>query len=54
MSTAQKLLSVENLTKSYGGIHAVRGVSFALQVGEILALIGPRACDWGRPQEGSQ
>jgi len=41
MSTAQKLLSVENLTKSYGGIHAVRGVSFALQAGEILALIGP-------------
>jgi branched-chain amino acid transport system ATP-binding protein len=41
MSTAQKVLSVENLTKSYGGIHAVRGVSFALHAGEILALIGP-------------
>src|ERR1700756_4625061 len=41
MSSAVALLSVEGLTKSYGGVHAVRGVSFALRAGEILALIGP-------------
>ena len=41
MSIAPTLLSVEGLSKSYGGVHAVRGVSFALQAGEILALIGP-------------
>src|SRR6201996_610671 len=41
MSVAPALLSVEGLTKSYGGIHAVRGVSFELRAGEILALIGP-------------
>jgi branched-chain amino acid transport system ATP-binding protein len=41
MSIAPALLSVENLSKSYGGVHAVRGVSFALMAGEILALIGP-------------
>jgi branched-chain amino acid transport system ATP-binding protein len=41
MSDAVALLSVEGLDKSYGGVHAVRGVSFALQAGEILALIGP-------------
>jgi branched-chain amino acid transport system ATP-binding protein len=35
------LLSVEGLSKSYGGIHAVRDVSFNLAAGEILALIGP-------------
>ena len=35
------LLAVEGLTKSYGGVHAVRGVSFSLRAGEILALIGP-------------
>jgi branched-chain amino acid transport system ATP-binding protein len=41
MTAASILLSVEGLTKSYGGVHAVRGVSFALEAGEILALIGP-------------
>ncbi|HVV41054.1 MAG TPA: ABC transporter ATP-binding protein [Nitrobacter sp.] len=41
MSAAPILLSVEGLSKSYGGVHAVRGVSFALGAGEILALIGP-------------
>jgi branched-chain amino acid transport system ATP-binding protein len=41
MSAAPTLLSVDGLTKSYGGVHAVRGVSFSLKAGEILALIGP-------------
>jgi len=41
MSLGVSLLSVEGLSKSYGGIHAVRNVSFMLQAGEILALIGP-------------
>jgi branched-chain amino acid transport system ATP-binding protein len=41
MSAAPTLLTVEGLSKSYGGVHAVRGVSFALKAGEILALIGP-------------
>ena len=30
MSKTTALLSVEGLSKSYGGVHAVRGVSFAL------------------------
>jgi len=41
MSIVPALLDVEGLTKSYGGVHAVRGVSFSLHAGEILALIGP-------------
>jgi branched-chain amino acid transport system ATP-binding protein len=41
MSAQHTLLSVEGLTKSYGGVHAVRGVAFELAAGEILALIGP-------------
>src|SRR5262249_50809645 len=41
MSSAPALLSVQGLTKSYGGVPAVRGVSFELERGEILALIGP-------------
>ena len=35
------LLEVEALAKSYGGVRAVRGVSFSLAAGEVLALIGP-------------
>ena len=35
------LLEVHALTKSFGGIAAVNGVSFAVQPGEILGLIGP-------------
>ena len=35
------LLSVQGLSKSFGGVQAVRGVSFALAAGELLALIGP-------------
>ncbi|TCZ66749.1 ABC transporter ATP-binding protein [Roseicella aquatilis] len=34
-------LEAEALRKSFGGIEAVRGVSFAVQPGEMLALIGP-------------
>ena len=34
-------LRVEALTKSYRGFIAVKGVTFSLQPGEILALIGP-------------
>jgi branched-chain amino acid transport system ATP-binding protein len=41
MIAGPALLSVKGLSKSYGGVHAVRGVSFELNSGEILALIGP-------------
>ncbi len=41
MSEAPRLLFVEGLNKSYGGVHAVRNVSFSVAPGEILALIGP-------------
>ena len=36
-----KVLEVENLSKSFGGVRAVTAVSFALAAGELLALIGP-------------
>ena len=35
------VLSVQGLSKSFGGIHAVQDVSFDVAVGELLALIGP-------------
>jgi len=35
------VLKVQNLAKSFGGVHAVDDVSFELAKGELLALIGP-------------
>lgn len=39
--SAQTMLSVRDISKSFGGIHAVDGVSFDVAKGEILGLIGP-------------
>ena len=35
------VLSVRNLSKAYGGVQAVRDVSFDVGTGEMVALIGP-------------
>jgi len=35
------MIQVENLSKSYGDVHAVRGVSFEVAGGEIYGLLGP-------------
>jgi branched-chain amino acid transport system ATP-binding protein len=34
-------LEVSGISKSFGGVHAVRDVSFAVAAGEMLAMIGP-------------
>ena len=34
------LLQVENLDVHYGGIHALKGVSFSVEAGQIVTLIG--------------
>jgi branched-chain amino acid transport system ATP-binding protein len=34
-------LSIRSLSKAFGGIHAVREVSFDIRPGEFLAMIGP-------------
>ncbi|MGA8396611.1 MAG: ATP-binding cassette domain-containing protein, partial [Pseudolabrys sp.] len=35
------LLSVEDVSLSFGGVRAVSGVSFDIRKGEIRAIIGP-------------
>jgi branched-chain amino acid transport system ATP-binding protein len=35
------ILKVQNLSKSFGGIDAVKDVSFKLEKGQLLAMIGP-------------
>jgi len=35
------ILQVENLVKHYGDVQAVRGVSFAVEEGEVFGLLGP-------------
>jgi ABC-2 type transport system ATP-binding protein len=38
---AETVIQVENLRKSYGSVEAVRGVSFAVERGEVFGLLGP-------------
>jgi branched-chain amino acid transport system ATP-binding protein len=37
----QAVLTVRDISKSFGGVHAVNGVSFEVREGEILGVIGP-------------
>jgi branched-chain amino acid transport system ATP-binding protein len=41
MNKMTAILKVQNLCKSFGGIHAVKDVSFELGNGQLLAMIGP-------------
>jgi ABC-2 type transport system ATP-binding protein len=35
------MLTVSNLVKNFGSIHAVKGVSFTVEKGEVLGFLGP-------------
>jgi ABC-type branched-subunit amino acid transport system ATPase component len=37
----KSILSVENLSKNFGGVAAIVHVSFSLREGELLGIIGP-------------
>jgi len=40
-SVGEPIILVENLFKNYGAVEALRGVSFAVQEGEVFGLLGP-------------
>jgi putrescine transport system ATP-binding protein len=44
MIDAQSHLSIENLTKSFGNVVAVNGVSLGIDKGEFFSLLGPSGC----------
>jgi branched-chain amino acid transport system ATP-binding protein len=41
MSLSPPLLEVENLTKHFGGLTAIKNVSFQVDKGQVVGLIGP-------------
>jgi branched-chain amino acid transport system ATP-binding protein len=57
------LLEVESLTKSFGGVHAVRECTFSVSEGQVIGLIGPNGAGkstvvdlvsgFGQPDSGS-
>ena len=57
------MLKVKDLNIRYGGIHAVRGISFEVSEGEIVAMIGANGagksstlraiCGLVKPEKGS-
>lgn len=44
MAPLTAILDIRDLTRSYGSIAAVRGVSFSVRRGEFLCIIGPSGC----------
>jgi branched-chain amino acid transport system ATP-binding protein len=41
IAAGEVLLSVENVSLSFGGVKAIQGVSFDIRKGEVRAIIGP-------------
>ena len=39
--SAEAIVRVDGLSKTYGRVHALEGVGFSIRAGEILGLIGP-------------
>mgnify|MGYP003302316901 CR=1 FL=1 len=43
-NTAHTAVEFLNVTKAFGNVKAVRDVSFQIQSGELVTLLGPSGC----------
>ncbi len=41
MNSSAPAISVQGLKKSYGDVHAVKGIDFEIKPGEVFGLLGP-------------
>ena len=41
MTTEQSLIKVENLSKSFGKVHVLKGITTEIHKGEVVVIIGP-------------
>lgn len=41
MSTAEPIIKIQNVSKSFGRVQALRGVSLDVRAGEVVVIIGP-------------
>ena len=49
----EPIIQVENLYKNYGAVEALRGMSFAVEEGEVFGLLGPERRRARRPRSKS-
>ncbi|EGT83216.1 putative p-loop containing nucleoside triphosphate hydrolase [Haemophilus haemolyticus M21639] len=38
------LLEIKNLVKNYGDVEALKGISFSVEKGEVVVILGPSGC----------
>ena len=51
MNDTSDLLAIEDISLRFGGISALRQVSFTVRSGEILAIIGPNGARQNQPDQ---
>ena len=37
-------VQLQNVTKSFGGVQVINGISLAIEKGEFISLLGPSGC----------